>query len=118
MQITTLMGFLFMSVIILSSIIGMMFFFKKIRKIGNKNRDNANKISKDLTIGICSGLVVFILTFAVGKLKFSNLNLTSSKELITSLFLGTFSLLFQVSIILFLLSWVIYLSFKNSLRNN
>jgi hypothetical protein len=86
---------------------------KKLKKLSHRNFESQN-VMNSLTIGIGSGLVVFVLGFFAGKLSFSNIDFSSIESILISLFAGVITLVFQFSILLAILAWVIVdLIFKN-----
>jgi len=84
-----------------------------LKQVNLNELEKRRNITTDFIIGIGSGLVVFVLGWFADNLTFSNIKLNSISELLFSIFTGMISLLFQISILLALISWIVRLSFKD-----
>lgn len=112
-------GLLFISTLTLLSLISIVHYSRKIRGLKQINEVKSDRITNDLTIGISSGLIVFLFTFAAEKLNLgSNLNLTSFKDFIISLLGSLISLFFQITLIIAIVSWAMYQFLKISLKEH
>ncbi len=90
--------------------------YENLRKLKNKINSNNQTIKNSFAIGIGSGLVVFLLSLFAEKISFYPANFNSLIDFIYSLFIGVINLLFQISIIIALISWVILFTFKSLIK--
>ena len=107
-------GLLFNLVVIVFSWILILKNYNSFKKLNIKELENNRNIITDFAIGISSGLVVFVLGWFANNMNFPKMNFNSIIEFLYSVFTGLISLIFQVSIIFALISWIIKITFKDS----
>ncbi|MCA9488096.1 MAG: hypothetical protein KC516_04000 [Nanoarchaeota archaeon] len=118
-NLAKIMGNLFVFNIFLLAIIISMNYFKKIKKLKQRRGKQFRIVSRELAIGISSGLIVFILSYTATKFNIPNLELKGNLvTIIQNIFSGIFSIIFQTAIIIALLLWAAYEFTEGLTKNN
>ena len=115
-MITELIPALVVFSIDLLIILGIIWFYENIAKIKIRDREKAKNLRANFSIGIVSGLVVYILSFVAGKLNFMQINWTNSwTDIAVKIFSSISALFLQLGIATLLCFWVIYWFFKKQM---
>lgn len=86
--------------------------YRAFKKIDLKNLKSKQNVITDFSIGFGSGLMVFVLGWFANNMALIKADFSSISNFLFSVFVGSMTLFFQISIVFALLSWILLITFN------